>query len=98
MNLSAASTQYYTYILNIEGGSNNKLLTILITITVGIISYPLYYLYQYRSSIKQRVKEIEKNVKLVKVVRNKNANINNRRVTCDRGVDCERISHRILDV
>jgi len=82
MDLSASSTQYYTYLLNLVGGSNNKLLTVLITITICIISYPLYYLYQYRSSIKQRVKEIEKNVKLVKVIRNKNANIHNRRVTC----------------
>jgi len=83
MNLSVASTQHYKYLLNLVGGSNNKLLTILITITICIISYPLYYLYQYRSSIKQRVKEIEKNVKLVKVIRNKNAkNIHNRRVTC----------------
>lgn len=46
------------------------------------LSAPIaYYLYSYRSNIKQKVKEIEKNVALVRVVRNKNATKKNR-VVC----------------
>eukprot|EP00550_Attheya_septentrionalis_P002111 CAMPEP_0198291676 /NCGR_PEP_ID=MMETSP1449-20131203/9130_1 /TAXON_ID=420275 /ORGANISM="Attheya septentrionalis, Strain CCMP2084" /LENGTH=189 /DNA_ID=CAMNT_0043990347 /DNA_START=70 /DNA_END=636 /DNA_ORIENTATION=+ len=44
---------------------------------------PLYYLYRFRSSIKARVKEIEKSVSLVKVVRNKNLSVGKKnRVIC----------------
>jgi len=56
---------------------------IVVTITaICMLIPPLYYLYRYRTSIKTRLKEIESNISLVKVVRNKNANLNVNRVTC----------------
>ena len=57
--------------LVVGGSSNNTLLTVVITLAC-IFAPIVYYLYRYRSSIKARVKEIEKNVSLVKVVRNTN--------------------------
>jgi hypothetical protein len=50
--------------------------------TLACLSAPIaYYLYRYRSNIKAKVKEIEKNVALARVVRNKNATKKNR-VVC----------------
>jgi len=60
-------------------GASKHVLTI--TATCMLLP-PLYYLYRYRTSIKTRLKEIESNISLVKVVRNKNANLNANRVTC----------------
>ena len=57
--------------LVVGGSNNNTLLTVCITLAC-IFAPIVYYLYRYRSSIKARVKEIEKNVSLVKVVRNTN--------------------------
>lgn len=61
--------------------SGNNNLAFIIT-SVCLIVPPLYYLYRYRSSIKKRLKEIESNVGLIKVVRNKNRDISKNRVTC----------------
>jgi hypothetical protein len=45
---------------------------------------PLLYIYRYRSSIKKHIKEIEANVSISKVVRNKNidARTISNRITC----------------
>ena len=69
----APARPYYAILLDlvVGGTKNNTLLTVCITLAC-IFAPILYYLYRYRSSIKARVKEIEKNVSLVKVVRNTN--------------------------
>ena len=67
--------------LVVGGSSNNTLLTVVITLAC-IFAPIVYYLYRYRSSIKARVKEIEKNVSLVKVVRNTNTKKKKNRVIC----------------
>eukprot|EP00978_Attheya_sp_CCMP212_P002714 scaffold5582_cov55-Attheya_sp.AAC.1 len=49
----------------------------------AVLAPPFYYLYRFRSSIKARVKEIEKSLSLVKVVRNKNLSVGKKnRVIC----------------
>ncbi|KAL7538789.1 hypothetical protein ACHAXR_010847 [Thalassiosira sp. AJA248-18] len=60
------------------GGSK---LALFVTVAC-VLAPPICYLYRYRSSIKKRVKEIEKNVSLVKVVRNKSADLHENRVIC----------------
>ena len=67
--------------LVVGGSSNNTLLTVVITLAC-IFAPIVYYLYRYRSSIKARVKEIEKNISLVKVVRNTNTKKKKNRVIC----------------
>lgn len=67
--------------LAILGLFDGSKLALLVTLAC-LLAPPLYYLYRYRSSIKKRLKEIEKNLSLVKVVRNKNANIEKNRVIC----------------
>ena len=64
---------------NLFSGSTSNLV---ILSTLTCLSAPIaYYLYRYRSHIKEKVKEIEKNVALVRVVRNKNTAKKNR-VVC----------------
>lgn len=46
--------------------------TVVFFTAAAILSFPIYYLYRYRSSIKRHVKEIEKNISLVRIVRDKN--------------------------
>ena len=72
-----APARLYAILLDlfVGGSNNNTLLTVCITLAC-ILAPILYYLYRYRSSIKARVKEIEKNVSLVKVVRNKTSPTN----------------------
>ena len=47
-----------------------------------LLAPPLFYLYRYRNAIKKRVKEIEKNVSLVRVARNTKKDISKNRVVC----------------
>ena len=54
----------------------------LLATAICVIAPLLFYLYRYRRSIKKRLDEIEKNVSLVKVVRNKNAGTKKKRMVC----------------
>lgn len=66
-------------VLGLLGGASK--LALLATVACVLIPF-FYYLYRYRSSIKERVDEIEKKVSLVRVVRNKNKKIDENRVVC----------------
>ena len=63
--------------------SGSSTINLVILSTVLCLLAPLsFYLYRYRSNIKEKVKEIEEGIGLVRIVRNKDAAENKNRVVC----------------
>eukprot|EP00573_Skeletonema_grethae_P002315 CAMPEP_0201687426 /NCGR_PEP_ID=MMETSP0578-20130828/1498_1 /ASSEMBLY_ACC=CAM_ASM_000663 /TAXON_ID=267565 /ORGANISM="Skeletonema grethea, Strain CCMP 1804" /LENGTH=642 /DNA_ID=CAMNT_0048171583 /DNA_START=29 /DNA_END=1957 /DNA_ORIENTATION=+ len=80
--LSASSSPFSALVASFRGLFSGSTSNLVILATFLCLSAPVaFYLYRYRSNIKEKVKEIEKNVALVKVVRNKNA-VKKNRVVC----------------
>jgi len=80
--LSDSSSPFPALVASFRGLFSGSTSNLVILTTFLCLSAPIaFYLYRYRSNIREKVKEIEQNVALVKVVRNKNGAKKNR-VVC----------------
>ena len=79
---SSSSSPFSALIASFGGLFSGSTSNLVILSTFLCLSAPIaFYLYRYRSNIKEKVKEIEKNVSRVRVVRNKDA-VKKNRVVC----------------